>query len=602
MAKTSMTLEQVRDLFTARGYTLLSTEYKGRKQKLDFICPEGHEGYITLNSFLRGSGCRTCGRIKTRNKLKISYDKVKKAFEAEGYTLLSTEYTNNVQPLEFICPEGHKGVIDFAHFKRGQRCPTCGDRRLSYDDVKQAFTDRGYTLVSTTYTNNKEKLKYICPEGHSGSISYAQFKQGHGCMVCFRSRRRLPYEEVKHAFEEAGYTLLTKEYTSNQQPLEYVCSNGHRETTNYHKFSRGIRCPTCAGTKKLSYEEVKKVFEDSGYTLISTEYINSAGHLKYVCPKGHTGITNYNNFQQGKRCPSCAGNVSKAEIELRDYVISLVGSDGVKANTRSVIPPFELDIYVPSKKVAIEYCGLYWHSEVAGGKAPRYHRDKMEACAARGIRLLTIFEDEFLDKPDVVKSRVKNALGFIDERVFARKCVVKQIDAQTSASFLDKYHLQGSSRRSHGWGLFYGDRLLQVLTVGKVSRAHASKVNGKQVVMYELKRFATVPYVVVVGGAGKLFRAAAKFLRANGCQYIKSYSDNRYANALNSVYETLGFTLVGESKYTPHYVLGGSRYRNQSLRKTPEERLTGKTEWQLRREQGYDRIWDCGHKTYLFEL
>jgi hypothetical protein len=76
----------------------------------------------------------------------------------------------------------------------------------------------------------------------------------------------------------------------------------------------------------------------------------------------------------------------------------------------------------------------------------------------------------------------------------------------------------------------------------------------------------------------------------------------RYANIFNPVYEVLGFELLTMTKYTPHYCINGDRYRNMSLRKTPEERLTGKTELELRLEQGYDRIWDCGHRTYVFNI
>ena len=283
-------------------------------------------------------------------------------------------------------------------------------------------------------------------------------------------------------------------------------------------------------------------------------------------------------------------------------MVGLVGEEQVSHNNRSLIAPLELDIYVPSKKLAIEYCGLYWHSEIAGGKPRNYHRMKLDMCTERGVRLITIFEDEYLNKPDVVKSRIANALGCIEKRIYARECTVSIIDNSTANVFLDRYHLQGRSRAKVSFGLFFDGELLQVLTLGSVSRGHASKVNGYKVEMLELKRFSSKPYVVVVGGAGKLFSAAKKFAISNGFNYIKSYSDSRYANVTSSVYDTLGFSCVGETKYTPHYILNNTRFRNQSLRKTPEERLTGKTEWELRSEQGYDRIWDCGHKTYLYEL
>ena len=590
---------EVKRLFAKRGYKLLSTTYKNSRQKLKYVCPEGHRGTIAYGNFRNGQGCPVCAD----NHKRLSYVEVKRSFEERGYTLLSTNYVNNYTHLEYICPNGHNGSITYKHFKEGQVCPICNHdaQKLSYDEVKLAFEREGYTLLSTDYVNNSSKLDYICPKGHIGSIRYGGFQRGKRCSVC-AGNKTLTLSQVKSFFAKEGYTLLSTFYVNNSQHLEYLCPNGHRGSITYANFYRGKRCPECAGNKRLTYEYVASVFSEQGYTLLSKEYVNNNTKLEYICPEGHRGAISYKHFVNGCRCRTCFGGVSKAELELRDYVISLVGEENVEANVRSVIPPLELDIFIPAKNLAIEYCGLYWHSEVAGGKPRDYHRAKMDVCADKGIRLITIFEDEFLNHPEVVKSRISNALGCIEERIYARKCHIKSIDVKTSAAFLREYHLQGNSNRTYGWGLFYGDRLLQVLTIGKVSRAHAAKVDGRRVNMYELKRFATIPNVVVVGGASRLFKTAVSFVRDEGGEYIKSYSDNRYANLFNSVYEKLGFELVAETKYTPHYILDDVRYRNQALRKTPEERLAGKTEWELRQEQGYDRIWDCGHRTYLYAV
>ena len=147
------------------------------------------------------------------------------------------------------------------------------------------------------------------------------------------------------------------------------------------------------------------------------------------------------------------------------------------------------------------------------------------------------------------------------------------------------------------YGLYFEDELVCVGSLGKIGRKHTS--SDKTI---ELKRFCTLPNVSVVGGVGKIFSRMKLFAKENGYNIIKSYCDMRYANIFKPVYEVLGFKLTNSTKYTPHYVKQQNRYRNYSLRKTPEERLTGKTEWQLRKEQGYDRIWDCGHRTYEFML
>ena len=89
----------------------------------------------------------------------------------------------------------------------------------------------------------------------------------------------------------------------------------------------------------------------------------------------------------------------------------------------------ELDIYIPNKKLAIEYDGLVWHSEKFN-KQWDYHLMKTLECEKQGIRLIHIFEDEWLEHKEIVKAKLKHILGYDNDlpKVFARKCVVNEID------------------------------------------------------------------------------------------------------------------------------------------------------------------------------
>ena len=280
---------------------------------------------------------------------------------------------------------------------------------------------------------------------------------------------------------------------------------------------------------------------------------------------------------------------------LKTFVRDLVGKYDVIFDDTELTEDFILDIYVPQERVAIAYCDFINYGEVTSNKPNRYNYDKMVACNEKSVRLLTIFEDEYRDKQEVVESRIRNALGKPLRRIYARKCELKEISYKEASAFLDKYHLQGKGNSKIRWGLFFDGELVQVITCGSPSRNHTSRGLGK---VLEIKRFASYPGDSVVGGFGRLFKAAKKYAQENQYDTIKSYCDMRYS-ALIPVYEVLGFTLKGFTKYTPHYVLNDKRIRNQGLRKTPEERLTGKTEWELRREQGYNRVFDCGHRTYV---
>lgn len=345
------------------------------------------------------------------------------------------------------------------------------------------------------------------------------------------------------------------------------------------------------------------VLSEEEYTLVSSSYKNSHSKLKVVCPVGHLWETSLHNFKDSKnRCLHCYAEGltdSAPERELYEYISTIV-SGSVIRNDRSLIAPYELDIFVPDQKVAVEYCGLYWHSEVSAGKPRKYHYDKMLRCKEQAVRLVTVFEDEYLARPEVVKSRIANALGHSDRRIYARKCEFGVVQRAQAKAFLNDNHLQGASGFKYAFGLFYSGELVMLMTFGPLSRTHAL-VDGKPTL--ELKRFASLPGVSVPGGASKLLKNSLKLLyRVDDYAFLKSYCDMRYANIFSPVYESLGFELVSCTTHTPHYVKGGKRFRNQGLRKTAEERLTGKTEWELRREQGYDRIWDCGHATYVLNL
>jgi very-short-patch-repair endonuclease len=350
---------------------------------------------------------------------------------------------------------------------------------------------------------------------------------------------------------------------------------------------------------KHDIDFVNNYFEKFGYSIISTEYVNNRDKLLVKCPIGHEWGTSFHNFKDlGNRCLHCYvenNYTSKPEQKLLDYFTTNYPTTNIVHNDRTQINPYELDLYFPDNKLAVEVCGLYWHSEISGGKSKKYHYDKMMRCFEKGIRLITVFEDEIRDKFEIVLSRILTALNLATTRVYARKCDLLEIDSKTANRFFEENHIQGRSTSIKVWGLYYESKLVSVCSIGMIGRKHAG---GEGVI--ELKRFCSKNGVSVVGGFSKLFKVVIEYCSQNGYKFIKSYCDMRYANIHKPVYEQVGFILRGGTKYTPHYFRKGIRYRNVSLRKTPEERLTGLTEWELRKSQGYDRIWDCGHRTYVY--
>lgn len=290
-----------------------------------------------------------------------------------------------------------------------------------------------------------------------------------------------------------------------------------------------------------------------------------------------------------RTCRNCNPTLfSKNENELYEFLKNL--NIEIIRNDRTILGnSFELDFFIPSKNIAIEYNGLYWHSEKRG-KSKWYHRMKREKCEEKGITLIQIFEDEWLSKKEIVENRLKIILGF-GKTIYARKCKIEVIDKKTAKSFVDKHHLYGYVYAPINYGLFYEDNLVAVMTFTRPSLA---KNQLKSKYDFELSRYCSIERVV--GAASKLF---SKFVEDYNPNTVVSYCDLRWKSG--NLYEKLGFQYMGTTYpnywYTKDYV---SRVHRFKLRKKENEDKN-KTEWEIRKEEGWDRIWDCGHEKYIWK-
>jgi hypothetical protein len=204
-------------------------------------------------------GGETVGQRNVRYTIK----EVRQVFEDAGCILISEEYVGANEKLDYECGCGEVASISFYNFRRGQRCRKCRNekisskQRLNYEIVKQVFEENGCTLLSKNYVNSKMLLDYICVCGSQSEISYGNFRIGHRCSKCryekSGSKRRHTYEYVKQVFQENGCTLLSKNYVSAHEKLDYKCICGNISEISYGNFSTGNRCKKC-GIAKLSGE------------------------------------------------------------------------------------------------------------------------------------------------------------------------------------------------------------------------------------------------------------------------------------------------------------------------------------------------------------
>jgi len=250
----------------------------------------------------------------------------------------------------------------------------------------------------------------------------------------------------------------------------------------------------------------------------------------------------------------------------------------------------ELDIYIPNYNLAIEINGLHWHSEYYINND--YHLNKTKECAEKNIQLLHFFEDELLEKYDIIESMISNRLDLIKNKIFARKCLLKEIDSKTCSNFLDNNHIQGNINSKIRIGLFYNNELVSVMTFGHLRNILGNK-KSKNENEYEMLRFCNEINTQVIGGASKLYMYFKKTYKPNS---VISFANKRYSQG--KLYKKLGFNYVSDTIPNYWYVVGKKRIHRFLFRKDiliKDGYDEKKSEHQIMSERKIPRIYDCGN-------
>ena len=293
------------------------------------------------------------------------------------------------------------------------------------------------------------------------------------------------------------------------------------------------------------------------------------------------------------RCLNCYPYVSGFSY-LQKQVVNFIGSNInyiIKEHDNLTIKPYELDIYIPQKNMAFEFDGNYWHSEKI--KDSNYHLMKTQMCLQKGIQLIHIFQDQWLYQQEIAKDRIKNILGIYDNRIFARKCTIKQIPSDICNQFLDINHIQGHDNSKIRLGLFYNEELISVMTF--------SKPRFNRNYEYQLVRFASKLGIQVVGGASKLLKY---FERNYNPKSLISYADRRYSNG--KLYYALGFQFLNNSEPNYWWIKNRNKYTRYQCQKHKLKQLLGqdKFDQNLSESQnmylnGFNKIYDCGNMVFV---
>lgn len=304
-------------------------------------------------------------------------------------------------------------------------------------------------------------------------------------------------------------------------------------------------------------------------------------------------------------CRKCYPISKNSSIEnlIRDFL----NQNNIKHidNNRKILNGKEIDILINEKKIGFEINGNYFHSEIYGQKDKNYHINKTKYAYDNEIKLIQIFEDEIILKPEIVISRVGNLLNLTKNKVYARKCDIREVTKKESSFFLEKNHLQGNSIDKIRIGLYYNNELVSLMTFGSKRKVLGNKFKVEK--EFELIRFCNILNTNVIGGFSKLLKYFISTYQPNK---ILTFADIRWSGLdnLNTVYCKNGFKFI-ENTPPNYWYLKTDDFINRSHRFNFRKDLLMKegfsenlTEWEIMQEKGYDRIWDCGSMKFELNL
>jgi len=432
----------------------------------------------------------------------------------------------------------------------------------------------------------KEKAKQTKIERY-GKENYVNYEKG-------RKTKEERYGDPNYNNQEKWLETINQKYESKDgQFIENIS-----QTREFKKTQRQNQVGVI--DRKLP-NHIDRDFDIEDYTGVA----NSEGvvYYKFVCYKCGEKFKDKLDNGNIPSCPSCdrpSQGVSEIENEVCEYVKSILPDHTeVFENNNELLGRKEIDIYIPEKNVAIEFNGIYWHSENGGGKDKDYHLKKTKACEEAGIQLIHIFENEWVLKRDIVKKKLAQILkSSNNDTVYASSCKVETITNEVADKFLEEQHPQGSSQSPISLGLFFENALIGVMTFEKTSTVGSDQNSNT----WEIKWFATSKRVD--GAARKLFK---EFRERKNPDKVITLVDRRWSSKLDNVYDNIGFELENITAPNYYYFKESSvqLYEETTFRKDVlDEKLenfdSDLTEWENMQRHGYDRIWNCGYLKYTW--
>ena len=517
--------------------------------------------------------CLECGR-----KLKSQVSLNKHIKEKHS---LSEYYLKHINPDSGTCKQCGKPT-KFIDIRRGFRnfCnSTCANYfRHANRTEEQRKAINAKISKTNQLEETKAKYKRTCLDKYGvDNASKSEevkekIRQRHielfGCENAFQS------EEAKEKSKQTCLQKFGYKYASQSPEFKEKAKKTVEEKIKKFELEND-----CTLVKNLEFKHIQKIISSLNINLIF-EYDRSFIRNKDLDLPKFSELDEM--FEKDKLS-------SSYELEMYEWLKSIYSGD-ICTNRYDIIRDSEakqLDFLIPEKKLAIEFNGNYYHS-VNTGKDKNYHLNKTQLCQKKDIRLIHIFEYEWISSKNICKSIISSALGIYERKIYARNCKVKEVSSKEVKEFLEENHLQGYVSSSYQIGLYFNDELMQLLCFGQ------NRFKKKEI---ELLRFCTKLNTQVVGGFSKLLKHQPY---NNFISYVdlSKFSANGYLKN--------NFEIISQSSPNYKYIKDDNVISRQRAQKHKLPKLLGdkfddsKTETQNMLDAGWYKIYDCGNLKLLY--
>lgn len=626
-------------------YDLSVAVYVGQDHKVDFICPTHGPMQMGTTPMMRGAQCQKCAIARRKGTPRVTQKKCLARFiEVHGdrYDYSLAQYTGQNNKVKIICKQhGEFEQVVRTHWE-GHGCRRCSYDRSTVSQyipreevisrIEQASPGK-FKVVTQGHLPTHSKMEVECLQ-HGGVYPTTPKRMMRGqnpCKICFgigaKARgvaMRMPREEQLNKIEQVfpgKFKVVTQGFTLSHSSIELQClQHGTICNTTPNSILAGRNpCGVCNGIKlKVMGEarrrpyttmvsKIEQIFPGN-FEVLTQEFTPNHSKMGLQCL--HHGIVCRATphgmlIDKCNPCPSCSNKKSKGEQAVADFLSVFTP---IVQRDRTLIAPKELDIYLPDHKIAVEFCGEYWHSvkskeEEKEGRLKHYN--KYMACKAIGIRLITIWAEEWEQRQPQIQRLLRNAMGKSKGKLMARKCDLRKVPTPEARVFYDKHHPQGGAGGGVHYGLYWKDVLVACQRFAFGANDRGSSGNNRQ---WTLGRYAT--RVSVSGGSSRLFKA---FLADEKPTLVKSFSDNRFF--VGGMYIQLGFILEVDVKpdYTvwsprigikpkPHYQRRALQARliDHNMPDIYTHETDPRTEAEMTFLMGCGRLYDCGKKRWIW--